>query len=74
VILILLSFQTVLWRGFRDELKAILIFFRIYDPNAGSDYGVMYALPGVLLLSFIKGLHVLLMNVVFIIMIIVFLL
>jgi hypothetical protein len=58
---------------FRDELKSYTYFFtNIYDPNAGSDYGVMYALPGVLLLSFIKGLHVLLMNVVFIIMIIVF--
>jgi hypothetical protein len=58
---------------FRDELKSYTYFFtNIYDPNAGSDYGVMYALPGVLLLSYIKGLHVLLMNVVFIIMIIVF--
>lgn len=58
---------------FRDELKSYTYFFtNIYDPNAGSDYGVMYALPGVLLLSFIKGLHVLLMNVVFIITIIVF--
>lgn len=58
---------------FRDELKSYTYFFtNIYDPNAGSDYGVMYALPGVLLLSFIKGLHVLLMNVVFIIIIIVF--
>jgi hypothetical protein len=58
---------------FRDELKSYTYFFtNIYDPNAGSDYGVMYALPGVLLLSFIKGLHVLLMNVLFIIVIIVF--
>lgn len=57
----------------RDELKSYTYFFtNIYDPNAGSDYGVMYALPGVLLLSYIKGLHVLLMNVVFIIIIIVF--
>lgn len=58
---------------FRDELKSYTYFFtNIYDPNAGSDYGVMYALPGVLLLSYIKGLHVLLLNVVFIIIIIVF--
>lgn len=58
---------------FRDELKSYTYFFtNIYDPNAGSDYGVMYALPGVLLLSFIKGVHVLLMNVVFIIIVIVF--
>jgi hypothetical protein len=58
---------------FRDELKSYTYFFtNIYDPNAGSDYGVMYALPGVLLLSYIKGLHVLLMNVVFIILVIVF--
>ena len=58
---------------FRDELKSYTYFFtNIYDPNAGSDYGIMYALPGVLLLSYIKGLHVLLMNVVFIILVIVF--
>ena len=57
----------------RDELKSYTYFFtNIYDPNAGSDYGVMYALPGVLLLSYIKGLHVLLINIVFIIIIIVF--
>ncbi|WP_367757294.1 oligosaccharide repeat unit polymerase [Flavobacterium sp. WC2430] len=58
---------------FRDELKSYTYFFtNIYDPNAGSDYGVMYALPGVLLLSYIKGIHVLLMNIVFIIVVIVF--
>jgi hypothetical protein len=58
---------------FREELKSYTYFFtNIYDPNAGSDYGVMYALPGVLLLSYIKGVPVLLMNLIFIIIIIVF--
>lgn len=58
---------------FRDELKSYTYFFtNIYDANAGSDYGVMYALPGVLLLSFIKGIHVLLLNLVFIISVIIF--
>ncbi len=56
---------------YRDNIKGTTYFFtNLYDSSAGSDYGVMYALPSVFLLSFIKGIHILLINIVFIISII----
>lgn len=42
-------------------------FTNFFDDNAGIDYGVMYGLPSVFLLSFFKGFPVLLANFLFII-------
>jgi len=42
-------------------------FTNFYDDTAGVDYGIMYGLPSVLLLSYIKGVFILLLNLILII-------
>jgi hypothetical protein len=41
-------------------------FTNFYDSKAGVDYGIMYGLPSVFLVSYFKGLHVFLINLIFI--------
>jgi len=41
-------------------------FTNFYDNTAGVDYGIMYGLPSVFLVSYFKGLHVFLLNLMFI--------
>lgn len=42
-------------------------FTNFYDNTAGVAYGIMYGLPSVMLLSYFKGLHILLLNLIFIV-------
>jgi hypothetical protein len=47
-------------------------FTNSYDETAGVDYGIMYGLPSVVLLSYFKGLHILVLNIMFIVLAIYF--
>lgn len=42
-------------------------FTNLFDATAGKDYGVMYGLPSVFMLSYFKGFHILLLNMIFIV-------
>lgn len=41
-------------------------FTNFYDDTAGVDYGIMYGLPSVLLVSYFKGIHIFFLNLIFI--------
>ncbi len=43
-------------------------FTNLFDDTAGKDYGVMYGIPSVIMLSLFKGLHVALLNILFLLL------
>jgi len=49
-----------------NKLGYTYYFTNFFDDKAGVDYGIMYGLPGALLVSYFKGIHIFILNFIFI--------
>lgn len=65
----IVEFFRPFYGGFYVENKIgyTYYFSNLFDDTAGIDYGVMYGLPSVFMLSFFKGIHILILNITFIV-------